>query len=95
MEMSKILRYKLVKIRKPHVCFGCGRYFEPPCQMISAAAADGGTVESYYLCKSCDIVASDLGPLEEFGFGDLREAALEYEKEQNIIAKPYGKKNTR
>ena len=41
------------------------------------------------------IVASDLGPLEEFGFGDLREAALEYEKEQNIIAKPYGKKNTR
>lgn len=43
--MSKILRYKLVKIRKPHVCFGCGRCFEPPYQMISAAAAYDGTVE--------------------------------------------------
>lgn len=81
--MSKILRYKLVKTRKPHVCFGCGRCFEPPCSMISAAAAYDGTVESYYLCKSCNEVASsDLEPGEEFGFGDLREAALEYEKEQ-------------
>ena len=85
--MSKILRYKLVKIRKPHVCFGCGRHFEPPCQMISAAAAYDGTVESYYLCESCNIVASDLGPLEGFCFGDLREAALEYKKEQNTIVK--------
>lgn len=93
--MSKILRYKLVKTRKPHVCFGCGRCFEPPCQMISAAAAYDGTVWSYYLCESCNKVASDLESWEEFGFGDLREAALEYEKEQNIIAKPYGKKNTR
>lgn len=78
--MSKILRYKLVKIRKPHVCFGCGRYFEPSRRMISAAAADGGIVESYYLCESCDEVVSDLEPWEEFGYGDLREAALEYEK---------------
>ena len=52
--MSKILRYKFVKTRKPHVCFGCGRCFEPPCRMISAADVDGGTVESYYLCESCD-----------------------------------------
>lgn len=85
--MSAILRYKLVKTRKPHVCFGCGRCFEPPCQMISAAAAYDGTVGSYYLCKSCDEVASDLGALEGFCFGDLREAALEYEKEQNTIVK--------
>lgn len=85
--MSKILRYKLVKTRKPHVCFGCGRCFEPPCRMISAAAAVGGIVESYYLCESCDEVTRDLEPWEEFGFGDLREAALEYEKEQNTIVK--------
>lgn len=78
--MSKILRYKLVKIRKPHVCFGCGRCFEPPYRMISAAAAYDGTVGSYYLCESCNKVASGLGPCEEFGFGDLRAAALEYEK---------------
>lgn len=83
--MSKILRYKLVKIRKPHVCFGCGRCFEPPYQMISAAAAYDGTVGSYYLCESCNKVASDLGPWPwgEFGFGDLRAAALEYEKVRN------------
>ena len=80
--MSKILRYKLVKIRKPHVCFGCGRCFEPPCRMI--AAADGGIVESYYLCESCNEVTSDWKPWEEFGYGDLREAALEYEKERKM-----------
>ena len=76
--MSKILRNKLVKIRKPHVCFG----FEPPYKMISAATAYDDTVGSYYLCESCNKVASDLGPWpwEDFGFGDLRAAALEYEK---------------
>ena len=84
--MSAILRYKLVKTRKPHVCFGCGRCFEPPCQMVSAAVADG-TISSYYLCRSCNKVAFDLGLWPDFGFGDLREAALEYEKEQNTIVK--------
>lgn len=59
--------------------------------MISAAAAYDGTVESYYLCESCNKVVSDLEAWEEFGFGDLREAALEYEKEQNTIVK--GKQN--
>lgn len=84
--MNKILRYKFVKTRKPHVCFGCGRCFEPPYQMISAAAAYDGTVGSYYLCESCNKVASYLGPWpwEEFGYGDLREAALEYEKERKM-----------
>lgn len=53
--------------------------------MISAAAADDGTVESYYLCKSCDEVTHDLEPWEDFGFGDLCEAALEYEKGQNTF----------
>lgn len=78
--MSTVLRYKAVKIRKPHVCFGCGRRFEPPCQMIAAAAADAGTVDSYYLCESCDKIASQMQYNDEFGFGDLREGALEYEK---------------
>ena len=85
--MSKILRYKPVKTRKPYVCFGCGRCFEPPCQMISVTATDDGTVDSYYLCKSCNEVAHDLEPCKDFGFGDLREAALEYEKNKIQLRK--------
>lgn len=84
--MNTILKYKVVRIQKPHTCFGCGRRFEPHCPMVSATVADG-TIRSYYLCKSCNKVSFDLGPWPDFGFGDLREAALEYEKEQNIIVK--------
>ena len=41
--MAVNLRYNFVTTRKSHTCFGCGRKFEPPCKMVSAAVADGGT----------------------------------------------------
>lgn len=75
--MSEMLRYKIVTIRKPHICFGCGRRFEPPCKMISAASVDCGTVDSYYLCMTCDDIVSDMKYDDEYGFGDLRDEALE------------------
>lgn len=79
--MSEILRYDTVTIRKPHVCFGCGRELRPPCKMISAACADGGTVNSYYLCQTCDKISSEMRYWDEYGFGDLRNEALEKEKD--------------
>lgn len=81
LKMAENLRYKSVIIRKPHVCFGCGRSFDPPTRMTSAAYADGGTVDSYYLCETCTAIASEMGFDDEFGFGDLRDEALE--REQN------------
>lgn len=78
--MSDNLRYKKVKIRKSHICFGCGRKFDPPTEMISAACVDCGTVDSYYLCLTCDDIVSEMRYDDEYGYGDLREEALEREK---------------
>lgn len=77
--MSEILRYNAVITRKPHICFGCGRKFQPPCKMISAACADGGTVYSYYLCETCNEISSEMHYWDEYGFGDFRDEALERE----------------
>lgn len=78
--MSTILRSDTVTTRKPHVCFGCGRKFEPPCRMVSAAYVDSGTVNSYYLCETCDKISSEMDYGDEYGFGDFRDEALEREK---------------
>ena len=74
--MANYLRYNFVKIRKPHICFGCGRQFEPPSEMCSAVYRDGGTLESMYLCNVCADIASKLRYDDEFGFGDFRDEAL-------------------
>lgn len=78
--MYEMLRYKIVTIRKPHICFGCGRNFEPPCKMIFSESVDCGTVDSYYLCRTCDDIISDMKYDDEFGYGGLKDEALEREK---------------
>lgn len=30
---------------------------------------DGGTAESYYLCKTCDAITSCMDSYDEYGFG--------------------------
>lgn len=79
--MAENLRYKRVITRKPHICFGCGRKFDPPAKMVSAACVDGGTVDTYYLCKTCDDIVSEMQYGDEYGYGDLREEALEREND--------------
>ena len=79
--MAENLHYKTVTTRKPHICFGCGRKFEPPCKMVSAAFLDGGTVSNYYLCQTCEEIVSKMEWYDEYGFGDLREEAFELERE--------------
>ena len=79
--MSTILRHKYVTTRKPHICFGCGRNILSPARMASMVYADGGTAESYYLCKTCDAITSRMDSYDEYGFGELREEALKMEGE--------------
>lgn len=43
-----VLTQKLVKTRKPHTCFGCGRTFPASTRMEFSTIADGGTVDNSY-----------------------------------------------
>ena len=80
--MSTILRHKYVTTRKPHICFGCGRDTLSPAKIASVAYADGGTVMSYYLCKTCDAITTRMDSDDEFSFGQLREEALKMERKE-------------
>ena len=77
--MTAILKNKEVKIRKPHVCFGCGREFNPPARMHYIVYVDMG-LESYYACQSCAKIIQKMRYDDEFGYGDLREEALSMER---------------
>lgn len=71
---------KVVKTRAAHVCFGCGREFEQGAMMERSCVFDG-TPWTCYLCESCQKASSELWWQDEYGFGDLRERALEIERE--------------
>ena len=78
--MSDVVRYKdNVKVRKPQVCFGCRRVFQPGTIMDFQVIADGGEIWNTYLCKTCSYIASNLSYGDEFYAGDLRDEALEIE----------------
>lgn len=47
--------------------------------MFVDAVLDGGSVWSCYLCPTCEEVTSNLEWDDEFGFGNLRDDALELE----------------
>lgn len=77
----ELLRQKNVITRKPHVCFGCGREFSKGTHMRFEVWKDVD-INSAYLCEMCQCVIREILSEEhyfEYGFGDLRESALEYE----------------
>lgn len=79
----ELLRQKDVIIRKPHVCFGCGREFNKGTPMRFEVWKDID-INNSYLCKTCQRVIDNICHKEsyfEYGFGDLREDTLEYESE--------------
>ena len=51
--MADILRWKDVKTRKPHKCWGCYKTYPAGTEMVSAAYADGGSVHGCYWCETC------------------------------------------
>lgn len=73
-----IVGRKVVKTRTDHVCFGCGRKFERGTMMERSCVFDGKPW-TCYLCKSCQKASAKLSWQDEYGFGDLRERALEIE----------------
>lgn len=71
--MADILRWHTVKTRKPHYCFGCALEYEPGTNMINAAYADGGTVDSCYWCETCtEYMYRYFGLGDETGYGEIR-----------------------
>lgn len=76
--MSESLNPHMVKTRKSHVCFGCGREFPAGTKMERSGVADGG-VWTCYLCETCLSITQKMKYGDEFGHGDLREEALEIE----------------
>ena len=80
-----IVGKSLVTIKKPHVCFGCGREFKPGNQMEKSLIT-GDSPWSCYLCATCCEVLKTFPYIEEFGFEGLKQAALDLEqkgKQQN------------
>ena len=49
-----ILKDKIVTIRKPHMCFGCGNVNEPKTKMRFTVSVDAGNLSSAYWCITCD-----------------------------------------
>lgn len=76
-----VIGRKMITTRKPHVCFGCGRPFPPKTKMERSAVVDD-VMWTCYLCETCVDVSQELGYGDEYGFGELRERALELESER-------------
>lgn len=74
-----IVGRSLVKTKKPHVCFGCGRKFKSGSQMEKSLVT-GDSPWSCYLCATCREVLKTFPYIEEFGFGGLKQAALDLEQ---------------
>lgn len=78
-----VIGIKKVKTRKPHVCFGCGRTFDAGTIMQRECVVDG-TAWTCYLCETCEEIESNFKKIDKdvdfFGFGDLREYVLEFER---------------
>ena len=74
---------KIVKTRKQHTCFGCGRKFEAGTQMEAFTTVEAGfSIFSGHLCLTCAEISSDLEYGDEYCFGDLLEEALEREERE-------------
>lgn len=80
--MAEVIGQKTVKTRKDHVCFGCGRNFPKGSLMERSCVVDNG-LWTCYLCSTCQKISASLKYGDEYGFGDLREYALEKEGANN------------
>ena len=77
--MSEILSSKIVKTRTAHNCFGCAREFPIGTKMLKEGVLDSNKVFSCYLCETCQTIVGNMRYNDEFGYGDLKEEALETE----------------
>ena len=82
-KMSEVISTKVVKTRKPHVCFGCGREFPAGTEMRKDFVVDVKAF-SCYLCETCEKITYKMDYDDEFGYGELREEALELERLEGL-----------
>ena len=75
-----ILSRKIVLTRKHHICFGCGREFPNGTKMERSCVVECGTARTDYLCMTCVDITSHMRWDDEFGYSELREEALERER---------------
>lgn len=76
--MIDVIGRKIVKTRKPHVCFGCGREFPEGTEMERSCVVDDKLWTSY-LCTTCQKITQSMKWGDEFGFGELRGTVLRIE----------------
>ena len=70
------LTLKIVKTRKPHKCWGCGKEYPAGTRMKYSVTVDQGDFNSSYWCDSCEEILSKLKSLEYedgLAFGELKE----------------------
>ncbi len=70
---------KIVKTRKPHVCFACGRMFKEGTEMKSDANVYEGRIYSLYTCEICDELLTNY-PDEFIGNDDMFPEGCVYER---------------
>lgn len=75
---------KTVSTRKCHNCFGCGREFPKGTKMETSCVVEAGRIRTDYLCMTCVDITSHMRWDDEFGYSELREEALEREKNCQI-----------
>ena len=72
--MADILRWKTVKTRKPHLCWGCQKEYSVGTAMVHASYADGGTVFDCYWCETCqEYMHQHFEAGDECGEGEIYE----------------------
>ena len=79
--MSELISSKIVKTRKPHFCFGCAREFPKETKMQYNTVKDD-EIFNTYICPTCLEVINNMEYGDEFCYGDLKEDALELEKNE-------------
>ena len=81
---KKIINEKIVKIRKTHNCYGCGRTFGKNTNMSSAACKINNMVVRKYFCEAChhQMITKAIS-FEDFCYGELLKEALLYENNPN------------
>ena len=76
--MGDILKWKEVKTRKPHKCWGCDEEHPKGSKMISSTYVDGGEIHSSYWCATCVKYMDKYWESDdECGEGDIKANDLE------------------
>jgi hypothetical protein len=82
------LKYKEVKIKKPHTCWGCNITCVPGFKMKYSVGVCDGEFSTSYWCEICDIFLTKGGFEDGVAFGEFKgESEYEYFKKNTLFKK--------